>query len=77
MADLWNQFPDLQPSAIRRVLGSLRKKSLIDQAGDESRVYLGGVTWWATGKAQTSLQSGLKRIAEGLGAAMPGLPGLN
>ena len=48
MADLWEDFPDLQPSAIKRVLESLEKNGLVARAGDDSLVYLNGVTWWST-----------------------------
>ena len=48
MADLWEQFPDLAPSAIRRVLVSLERKGLIAHAGDEAQAYVNGVRWWST-----------------------------
>ncbi len=48
MADLWAEFPDLAPSAIKRVLDSLESKGLVAHAGDESQVYVQGVHWWST-----------------------------
>lgn len=48
MQDLWDEFPDLAPSAIRRVLDSLEKKGLIAHAGDETMAYVNGVHWWST-----------------------------
>lgn len=48
MADLWQQFPDLQPSAIKKVLDSLEQKGLVASAGDQAQAYLNGVTWWTT-----------------------------
>lgn len=55
MRDLWDEFPKLQPSAIRKVLDSLAKKELVASAGDLDQVYLGGVHWWSTafGVAET------------------------
>jgi hypothetical protein len=64
MADLWEQFPSLQPSAIRRVLGSLESKGLIAHAGDDSQAYLNGVTWWSTAFYAAELDPGLAAIKD-------------
>lgn len=72
MADLWQDFPDLQPSAIRRVLDGLERRGLISYAGDESLVYLNGVSWWPTaGEEEESARYTAMR--EALGSRSLGL----
>lgn len=72
MADLWQDFPDLQPSAIKRVLESLEKRGLISHAGDDSLVYLNGVSWWSTaGEGEPSALFAAMR--EALGSRSLGL----
>jgi hypothetical protein len=48
MADLWEQFPELAPSSIKRVVDALERRGLVGRSGDDRRVYLNGVTWWST-----------------------------
>jgi hypothetical protein len=73
MGDLWNEFPDLQPSAIKKVLDSLSRKGLVDSAGDPGQVYLGGVHWWSTAISPTRRDQALERIVEALADAELGL----
>jgi hypothetical protein len=73
MADLWEQFPSLQPSAIRRVLGSLESKGLIAHAGDDSQAYLNGVTWWSTAFGPTEPDPGVSAIEEAIERSALGL----
>src|SRR4051794_9457971 len=62
MADLWDAFPDLQPSAIKGVLDSLTKKGMVESSGDPSQVYLGGVQWWSTAISPTSEDPALAKL---------------
>ncbi len=73
MADLWQEFPDLQPSAIKRVLDSLEKKGLVDRAGDDSQAYLNGVHWWSTALALSEQDPQLAMIVDSIEAAGLGL----
>ena len=73
MADLSQQFPDLQPSAIKKVLDSLEKKGLVASAGDDSQAYLNGVHWWSTALAPTEEDPRLMAIVEAVGSALTGL----
>jgi hypothetical protein len=66
MADLWEQFPELNPSAIKKVLDGLEKQSLVAHSGDESRVYLNGVTWWSTALTPTAESPELEAILSAL-----------
>jgi hypothetical protein len=69
MADLWEQFPDMQPSAIKKVLDSLESKGLVEHAGEESKVYLNGVHWWSTALSATEYPPDVARVAEAVEAA--------
>ena len=73
MADLWKQFPDLAPSAIRKVLRSLESKGLVGHAGDESQSYVGGVHWWSTAMSPTHADPALARIEDAIEAANLGV----
>jgi hypothetical protein len=53
MADLWQEFPHLAPSAIKKVLDSLEGKGLVASAGDQTKAYLNGVQWWTTALTPT------------------------
>ena len=69
MADLWEQFPDLAPSAIRRVLVSLERKGLIAHAGDEAQAYINGVRWWSTAMEPGDPDPRLESIAREIESA--------
>jgi len=69
MSDLWEAFPDLQPSAIKRVLDSLEQKGPVESSGDPHKAYLGGVHWWSTALAPTAEDPRLAVIVEALQAA--------
>lgn len=73
MADLWQEFPGLAPSAIKKVLDSLEKKGLVASAGDESQAYLNGVHWWSTALAPTEEDPKLMAIAEAVESALADL----
>jgi hypothetical protein len=73
MADLWREFPDLAPSAIKRVLDSLERKGLVDHAGDEGQAFVGGVHWWSTAVTPTAYDEELEAIVAGIEAADLGL----
>lgn len=68
MTDLWEQFPDLAPSAIKRVLDSLEKKGLVEHAGDESQAYLNAVRWWSTALKPSQSDPRLAEIATAIAA---------
>ena len=73
MADLWREFPDLAPSAIKRVLDALERKGLVDHAGDEAQAFVNGVHWWSTAIAATEYDDELEAIVAGIEAADLGL----
>lgn len=45
--DLRDDFPDLAPSGVRRILAALERRDLVWSEGDQDRVYLGDVTYYA------------------------------
>jgi len=73
MADLRQQFPDLAPSAIKRVLDALKKKGRVAHAGDDNLVYLDGVHWWSTALTPTEYDNELAAIVASLERAGLGL----
>jgi len=73
MADLWSQFPDLDPSAIKRVLDALESKGLVEHAGDDHQAYVNGVHWWSTALTPTEYSDELARIVRALDTAELGL----
>ena len=48
MLELRAEMSALAPSAIARVLDALERRALVDGAGDEALIYLGGVRFWST-----------------------------
>ncbi|MCP9491613.1 MAG: hypothetical protein MSC31_17320 [Solirubrobacteraceae bacterium MAG38_C4-C5] len=73
MADFREAFPQLAPSAVKRVLDGLEKKGLVAHSGDESLVYADGVRWWSTALSPTRLGDELEALASELGRAAPSL----
>lgn len=73
MADLWQEFPDLVPSAIKKVLDALEKKGLVGHAGDDSQAFTNGVRWWSTALTPTHHDDELSRIVAALETAKLGL----
>jgi len=73
MADLWKAFPDLDPSAIKRVLDALGRKGLVDHAGDETQAFVNGVHWWSTAITPTTYDDELEAVVAGIEAAGLGL----
>lgn len=45
LLDLRDDFPELAPSEVARVIESLARRGLVSRVGDFERVYLGGVTF--------------------------------
>ena len=72
MADLWQEFPHLAPSTIKRVLGSLQEKGLVASAGDESQAYINGMHWWSTA-SPVEEDPKLAAIVDAVGSALVGL----
>jgi hypothetical protein len=64
--DLREEFPGLMPSAIARVLEALRRMGKIDWAGDDTRRYLDGVTYWSTALEPTPVPEELQYLWEDL-----------
>ncbi len=73
MADLWNEFPDDAPSAIKKVLDALEKKGLVAHAGDPGQAFVNGVHWWSTALAPTSYDDELAVIVLAVEDARLGL----
>lgn len=73
MADLWQEFPDLAPSGIKKVLDALEKKGLVAHAGDESQAFVNGVQWWSTALTPLEYDGALAGIVEAVEAASLGL----
>lgn len=73
MADLWQEFPDLAPSAIKKVLDALEKKGLVDHAGDDSQAFVNGVHWWSTALTPTEYDEELAAIVNAVEGASLGL----
>lgn len=46
LLDLWDDFPDLPPSAALRVINALELRGLVTRVGNPADVYLGGVTFF-------------------------------
>ena len=74
MADLWEQFPDLTPSAIKKVLDALESKGLVEHAGDLDQVYMNGVHWWSTALKATEHEPDLARVINAVELAALGVP---
>lgn len=73
MADLWQEFPHLAPSAIKKALDALEKKELVDHAGDDSQAFVNGVHWWSTALTPTQYDDELATVVEAVEAAHLGL----
>jgi len=73
MADLWEEFPDLAPSAVKKVLDALETKGLVEHAGDDSQVFINGVHWWSTALTPTEYNEDLAAIIEAVEQAQLGL----
>lgn len=73
MADLWQEFPVIAPSAIKKVLDALEKKGLVAHAGDESQAFVNGVHWWSTALTPTEYDDELATLVEAIEVAQLGL----
>jgi len=73
MADLWQEFPDLAPSAIKNVLDALERKGLVDHAGDHSQAFVNGVHWWSTALTPTKYDDDLAAVVRAVDEANLGL----
>ena len=73
MADLWQEFPELAPSAIKKVLGALQQKGLVDHAGDDSQAFVNGVHWWSTALRPTEYDDRLAAVVGAMEDAKLGL----
>ena len=69
MADLWEQFPELAPSAIKKVLDALEKKGLLSHAGDDSQAFVNGVHWWSTALTPAERDDQLAVVVQAVEAA--------
>lgn len=66
MPDLWEDFPDLAPSATVRVVDALESRGLVTRSGDPSRIYLGGVEFRAMPRALEGETEILDRVVQWL-----------
>jgi hypothetical protein len=73
MSDLWKEFPDLTPSAIKKVLDALGKRGRVEHSGDESQVFVNGVHWWSTALTPTEYPDDLATIVRAVEDAKLGL----
>jgi hypothetical protein len=75
LPDLREEFPDLAPSEIYRVLESLERRGKIDWAGDDDARYLGGVRFWSTALRPTDVPEALEWLYEDLLSGSSGTQG--
>lgn len=67
--DLRDQFPDLAPSAVAKVLEALESRGLVERAGEPNQIYLGGVRFWSTALSPTEVDKRLRAVHEAIEAA--------
>jgi hypothetical protein len=73
MADLWQEFPKLAPSTIKRVLDALENKGRVDHSGDDAQAFVNGVHWWSTALAPTEYGDDLAALVRAVEEANLGL----
>lgn len=54
LVELWDDFPDLPPSAVLRVIDALELRGLVNRTGNPDDSYVGGVTFAPTSRGERS-----------------------
>ena len=64
LPDLREDFPQLAPSAVAKVLDALGQRDLVRRSGDPHQIYLGGVTFWASSREPPEQDPRLEGLAK-------------
>ena len=62
MLDLHEDFPQLAPSAVAKVLDALSERDLVRRAGDPAQIYVGGVEFWPASRSVTEEDEELREL---------------